>query len=108
MPTLVLVGEDDAITPPDEARGMAGALPDARLEVIPDAGHLAPLENPAACNRAILTFLSGPRLSVGVGASAPCVAASAGAIILASRPDRRTNRRPARREPMPETRGRPP
>jgi len=59
LPTLVLVGEDDVITPPEEARAMAGALPDARLEVIPDAGHLAPLENPAATNRAILDFLGG-------------------------------------------------
>lgn len=59
MPTLVLVGADDVITPPEEARVLAEALPRARLEVIPDAGHLAPLENPAACNRAILEFLSG-------------------------------------------------
>jgi pimeloyl-ACP methyl ester carboxylesterase len=59
LPTLVLVGEDDLITPPDVARVMAEALPQARLEIIPEAGHLAPLENPAASNRAILEFLSG-------------------------------------------------
>lgn len=59
LPTLVLVGEDDAITPPDDARNMAAALPNARLDVIPDAGHLAPLENQAASNRAILAFLDG-------------------------------------------------
>ncbi len=46
LPTLVLVGEHDAITPPDEARKMAGALPNATLEIIADAGHLAPVENP--------------------------------------------------------------
>jgi pimeloyl-ACP methyl ester carboxylesterase len=58
VPTLVLVGADDTVTPPDEARAMAEAIPGAQLEIIPDAGHLAPLENPAASNAAILRFLS--------------------------------------------------
>jgi pimeloyl-ACP methyl ester carboxylesterase len=58
VPTLVLVGADDAVTPPDEARAMAGALPNARLAIIPEAGHLAPLENPAAASAAILDFLA--------------------------------------------------
>jgi pimeloyl-ACP methyl ester carboxylesterase len=57
LPSLVLVGADDVITPPDESRAMVSDLPDARLAVIPEAGHLAPLENPEACNRAILAFL---------------------------------------------------
>ena len=54
VPTLVMVGEEDAIAPPEEARAMAEALPDAPLEVIPDAGHLAPLENPDGRNEAML------------------------------------------------------
>lgn len=58
VPTLVLVGADDTITPPEEARAMAEAIPGARLEIIPNAGHLAPLENAAASNAAILRFLS--------------------------------------------------
>ncbi|WP_406697051.1 alpha/beta fold hydrolase [Singulisphaera sp. Ch08] len=58
VPTLVLVGEDDTITPPNEARAMAQAIPGAQLEIIPHAGHLAPLENPSASNEAILRFLS--------------------------------------------------
>jgi pimeloyl-ACP methyl ester carboxylesterase len=57
VPALVLVGADDAIAPPEEARKMAAALPDAELVIIPDAGHLAPLENPRPCNEAILGFL---------------------------------------------------
>jgi 3-oxoadipate enol-lactonase len=57
QPTLVLVGEDDVISPPAEAREIAAALPDARLVVIPAAGHLAPYENPAAVNAAIRRFL---------------------------------------------------
>lgn len=58
VPTLVLVGEDDVVTPPDEARGIASAIPGARLVVIPKAGHLAPYENPGASNQAILQFLA--------------------------------------------------
>jgi pimeloyl-ACP methyl ester carboxylesterase len=57
VPTLVLVGADDAITPPDTAREMASALPHATLEIIPSAGHLAPMERPEVVNRAILAFL---------------------------------------------------
>ncbi|SIO66054.1 3-oxoadipate enol-lactonase [Singulisphaera sp. GP187] len=58
VPTLVLVGEDDPITPPAEARTMAEAIPGAQFEIIPNAGHLAPLENPSASNTAILRFLA--------------------------------------------------
>lgn len=57
VPTLVMVGAEDAITPPAESRTMAQALPSARIVEIPDAGHLAPLENPAAANAAMLNFL---------------------------------------------------
>jgi pimeloyl-ACP methyl ester carboxylesterase len=57
VPTLVLVGEDDVISPPSEAREIAASIPGARLEVIPAAGHLAPYENPSATNAAILGFL---------------------------------------------------
>jgi pimeloyl-ACP methyl ester carboxylesterase len=59
VPTLVLVGQDDVISPPSEAREIASSLPDARLEVIPSAGHLAPYENPSAVNTVILRFLEG-------------------------------------------------
>ncbi len=57
VPTLVLVGEDDGITPPDDARRMAAAIPDATLTVVPDAGHLSGLENPGAFNAALTDFL---------------------------------------------------
>jgi pimeloyl-ACP methyl ester carboxylesterase len=57
VPVLVMVGADDVITPPEEARKMAAALPNSELVIIPDAGHLAPLENPRPCNEAILRFL---------------------------------------------------
>jgi 3-oxoadipate enol-lactonase len=57
LPTLVLVGEADQATPPEEARRMAGAIPGARLVVIPGAGHLPPVERPAATTRALQEFL---------------------------------------------------
>ncbi len=57
LPTLVLVGSDDRITPPAEARAMAGAIPGAELVVVEGAGHLTPVERPEAVNDALQRFL---------------------------------------------------
>ena len=57
IPTLVLVGEDDGVTPIGDAEIMASAIPNARLEVIRGAGHLSNLEQPQAFNAALLEFL---------------------------------------------------
>lgn len=58
LPTLVVVGEEDAISTRDEMTGMAQAIRDAELVVIPGAGHMAPVENPAAVTKALLKFLA--------------------------------------------------
>jgi pimeloyl-ACP methyl ester carboxylesterase len=58
VPTLVVVGEHDAISTVAEMRGLAEAIPGATLLVVPAAGHLAPLENPAPVNRALAEFLA--------------------------------------------------
>jgi pimeloyl-ACP methyl ester carboxylesterase len=58
VPALVLVGAEDVLTPPSEATTMAAAISKARLDLIPQAGHLANLENPAAVNAALLAFLA--------------------------------------------------
>jgi pimeloyl-ACP methyl ester carboxylesterase len=59
LPTLVVVGAQDQITPPEAARRIAGGVPGARLEVIPGAGHLAPAEQPELVNRRVQGFLDG-------------------------------------------------
>ncbi|MEZ4413366.1 MAG: alpha/beta fold hydrolase [Gemmatimonadales bacterium] len=59
LPTLVTVGAEDAITPPAMSEAMAKAIPGAKLAVIADAGHLAPLEQPEAFNRHLQLFLQG-------------------------------------------------
>jgi pimeloyl-ACP methyl ester carboxylesterase len=56
-PALVLVGEDDHMTPVKYAHYMAEQLPNARLEIIPGAGHMVMLEQPAAVERALTSWL---------------------------------------------------
>jgi pimeloyl-ACP methyl ester carboxylesterase len=57
VPTLVICGEEDAITPPAESEAMHAAIAGSTLELIPKAGHLANLEAPDAFNRALEAFL---------------------------------------------------
>ena len=57
LPVLVVVGEEDKITPPERAQAMVDVLPQGELVVIPGAGHLASLERPDAVNQAIRGFL---------------------------------------------------
>ena len=58
VPTLVVCGAEDLITPVAESEAIARAIPGSRREVIPSAGHLANLENPEAYNPVLLDFLS--------------------------------------------------
>lgn len=57
-PALLIVGEDDRISTVEEMRGIAEALPNAELVVVPEAGHMSPLENPAPVNSAIREFVT--------------------------------------------------
>ncbi|MBI3734419.1 MAG: alpha/beta hydrolase, partial [Chloroflexi bacterium] len=61
-PTLVVTGADDVIIPPAESHKLAEAIKGARLEIIPDAGHLVALEKPEAFNRALLAWLKSAGL----------------------------------------------
>jgi len=58
-PTLIIVGESDAITTPSMAETMRDAIPGATLAIIPGAGHLSPLERPAEVSAAIRRFVMG-------------------------------------------------
>ncbi|HEX2115386.1 MAG TPA: 3-oxoadipate enol-lactonase, partial [Alphaproteobacteria bacterium] len=56
-PTLVVVGDQDASTPPAAARELCAAIRGARLELISPAAHIPTIEQPAALNRLLLDFL---------------------------------------------------
>jgi len=58
VPTLVIVGDQDSITTPDEMRDVAAGIAGAELVVIKDAGHLTALEAPVEFNAALARFLA--------------------------------------------------
>jgi 3-oxoadipate enol-lactonase len=58
VPTLILVGEHDAVTPPSAAEAMREKIRDSKLHVIPHAAHMSNLENPGEFNARLLAFLS--------------------------------------------------
>jgi 3-oxoadipate enol-lactonase/4-carboxymuconolactone decarboxylase len=70
VPTLVLVGSDDQVTGPAEARTLVAGIPDARLAVVPGASHLVPVEQPAAVTDLLVRHFSTawqPAYDTGTG-----------------------------------------
>jgi 3-oxoadipate enol-lactonase len=61
VPTLIICGEEDVLTPPKESRAMHAAIPGSRLEIIPSAGHVSNVERPAAFNQVLMEFVAGMR-----------------------------------------------
>lgn len=59
VPTLVVCGELDAISPAKEMRGIAGDLPQGKYVEIAGAGHMSPMEKPTEFNLAVREFLRG-------------------------------------------------
>ncbi len=57
VPTLVIAGREDRLIPTTASRALADAIPGAQLTLIPEAGHLAPLEQPVPTSRVIGEFL---------------------------------------------------
>lgn len=62
VPTLVLVGAEDAISTPAEMQQIADAIPGAEFVVIPDSGHMTTVENPAATSAALVKFVGAATL----------------------------------------------
>ena len=58
-PTLVITGAEDKMTPVRNAQFLAGAIPNAQLEIVPNAGHMVMLEQPQTVANALLSFLNG-------------------------------------------------
>ncbi len=56
-PTLVLVGEQDALTPPDRAQEIAAGIAGSRLVTVPACGHLSTLERPGEVSQALVELL---------------------------------------------------
>jgi 3-oxoadipate enol-lactonase len=57
VPTLILVGDEDGITPPELSVALLSLIPDARMEVIRGAGHISNLEKPSEFNRLVDEFI---------------------------------------------------
>ncbi|HEX8478604.1 MAG TPA: alpha/beta fold hydrolase [Telluria sp.] len=60
VPTLVLVGDTDTLTPPELAEELVAGIAQARLTVVPHSGHLSTLEQPDAVNRALVEWMMLP------------------------------------------------
>jgi 3-oxoadipate enol-lactonase len=61
VPTLVIVGDQDVISPPAEMQAIAAAIPNAEFVVIPNSGHMTTMENPEAVNQALARFITALR-----------------------------------------------
>lgn len=57
VPTLIVVGDEDVLTPPSEARAMRERIAGSRLEIIAGAGHVSNIERPAAFTHVLSEFL---------------------------------------------------
>jgi pimeloyl-ACP methyl ester carboxylesterase len=62
MPTLVVCGEEDAITPPAESRALAAGIPGATLKMVTGAAHFPMLEQPQRFNAILREFIARPAL----------------------------------------------
>lgn len=57
IPTLVAAGADDVLIPPENSQEMAAAIPGARLEILPNCGHMGMIETPETYTRLLGEFL---------------------------------------------------
>jgi pimeloyl-ACP methyl ester carboxylesterase len=69
-PTLVMAGSNDGVVPPENATLLGAEIPNARVKIIPDAGHLVFIENADCFNETVIDFLLG-RDDLGTAESSP-------------------------------------
>ncbi|MGW3244663.1 bifunctional 3-oxoadipate enol-lactonase/4-carboxymuconolactone decarboxylase PcaDC [Streptomyces sp. NPDC001070] len=91
VPTLVLGGAEDQVTPPADARALVAGIPDARLAVVPGAAHLVPVEQPAAVGELLVRHFGATWTGQPVAVAAPPAAVTpdpvpAAAAVPAPRP----------------------
>ncbi|MFB7498357.1 4-carboxymuconolactone decarboxylase [Streptomyces sp. NPDC056161] len=89
VPTLVLVGSDDQVTGPAEARTLVAGIPDARLAVVPGASHLVPVEQPGAVTDLLVRHFSSawqPAFDSTTGQMAAIVAPPVKPVLVAAPP----------------------
>ena len=108
VPTLVLVGSDDQVTGPAEARTLVAGIPDARLAVVPGASHLVPVEQPAAVTDLLVRHFSTawqqPAYDSATGQMAIPVP-QVQPVLTAAPPQRRPSPRSPRPPPSPRQSG---
>ncbi|MFF3541980.1 4-carboxymuconolactone decarboxylase [Streptomyces platensis] len=78
VPTLVVVGSEDQVTPTTDARSLVAGIPDASLALVPGTSHLVPVEQPAAVTELLIRHFStawhdkpGPGGQTAIGAATP-------------------------------------
>ncbi|MFJ9419639.1 MULTISPECIES: 4-carboxymuconolactone decarboxylase [unclassified Streptomyces] len=78
VPTLVVVGSEDQVTPTTDARSLVAGIPDASLALVPGTSHLAPVEQPSAVTELLIRHFTtnwhdnpGPAGQPALGAAAP-------------------------------------
>ncbi|MFG2287113.1 4-carboxymuconolactone decarboxylase [Streptomyces sp. NPDC048595] len=78
VPTLVVVGSEDQVTPTTDARTLVAGIPDASLALVPGTSHLAPVEQPSAVTELLIRHFStawhdkpGPGGQAAIGAATP-------------------------------------
>ncbi|MGW3950278.1 bifunctional 3-oxoadipate enol-lactonase/4-carboxymuconolactone decarboxylase PcaDC [Streptomyces sp. NPDC004752] len=87
VPTLVLVGSEDQVTGPAEARTLVAGIPDARLAVVPGASHLVPVEQPAAVTDLLVRhFSSAWQSAIDSGTGQMAIVAAPAKPVLAAAP----------------------
>ena len=84
VPTLVLCGAGDAVTPPADHEAIAARIAGARLVVVPDSGHLSTIEQPEAVTAALATWLAETAYSIALTMSSTTFLASPKTIIVLS------------------------